>query len=148
MRLPPPSASPSSTLATPTAVHSPSQRPRQVYSIHTSIVGIRNPEVEIEPELGPELDKVCVEELKGREKSLVSDVIHSGPITIELENLSHGRNWVTVLERSSEAGGMDVTKMEFPECGKIFEVTDAEVSFFTNDGGQQRQRSLYKPSKR
>lgn len=67
---------------------------------------------------------------------MASDVIHGGPIAIELENLSHGRYWVTVLERSSEASGMDVTKMEFPECGKIFEATDAEVSVFTNDGGQ------------
>jgi hypothetical protein len=102
------------------------------------LIRLGNPEVEIEPEIGPEFDKVCVEELKSRGKSLASDVRHGGPITIELENLSHGRYWVTVLERSSEAGGMDVTKMEFPECGKIFEATDAEVSVFTSDGGQQR----------
>jgi hypothetical protein len=75
------------------------------------LIRLGNPEVEIETEIGPELDKVCVEELKSRERSLASDVIHGGPITIELENLSHGRYWVTVLERSSEAGGMDVAKL-------------------------------------
>lgn len=102
------------------------------------LIRLGTPEDEIDPELGPNLDKVCKEELKTQKaKPLASDIRHGGPLTIELENLSHGRYWVTVMERSRDAGGLDVTTMTFPQCGHIMETTGAQVSVFTHDGGRQ-----------
>ena len=103
------------------------------------LIRLGTPEQEIDPDLGPNLDKVCKEELTTRKaKPLASDIRHGGPLTIELENLSHGRYWVTVMERSRDAGGLDVTTMKFPQCTHILESTGAEVSIFTHDGGRQR----------
>lgn len=102
------------------------------------LIRLGTPEGEIDPDLGPNLDKVCKEELKkDKAKPLASDIRHGGPLTIELENLSHGRYWVTVLERSRDAGGLDVSTMKFPQCGHLMESTGAQVSVFTHDGGRQ-----------
>ena len=86
------------------------------------LIRLGTPEDEIDPDLGPQLDTVCEEEVKDKEVPMASDVKHGGPITIELESLVSGRYWVTVRERSRESGVLDVSTMEFPLCSKILEV--------------------------
>jgi len=101
-------------------------------------VRLGSPETEIEPDLGPSLDKICAGVATSNDKPLASDIKHGGPITIELKDLEHGRYWVTVNERSRAAGVFDVKTMEFPLCSTILESTDAEVSVFSHEGGRQR----------